>query len=251
MTFYEICFSPTGGTKAAADILTRDLSSESSFVDLTDYTLNDISLTKEDTAVIAVPSYGGRIPATAVQRMGKISGNGAKAILVCIYGNRAYEDTLIELQDVAEQAGFQVIAAVAAIAEHSIAPQFAAGRPDASDREKLCSFAEQIRKKLASGNTDTPSIPGNRPYKKAGGSGIIPKPSKNCVNCGLCAEKCPVQAIDKNNPADTDPKRCISCMRCVSICPYSARKVNRIMLAGVNKMLKKTCSERKNCELYL
>lgn len=165
MTFYEICFSPTGGTKAAADILTRDLSSESSFVDLTDYTLNDISLTKEDTAVIAVPSYGGRIPATAVQRMGKISGNGAKAILVCIYGNRAYEDTLIELQDVAEQ--------------------------------------------------------------------------------------CPVQAIDKNNPADTDPKRCISCMRCVSICPYSARKVNRIMLAGVNKMLKKTCSERKNCELYL
>ena len=72
-------------------------------------------------AVIAVPSYGGRVPGTAAGRLGAIRGNGARAVLVCVYGNRAYEDTLVELQDIAKQAGFRVTAAVAAVAEHSIA----------------------------------------------------------------------------------------------------------------------------------
>ena len=80
---------------------------------------------------------------------------------------------------------------------------------------------------------------------------MVPKPSKACVNCGLCAEKCPVQAIDLTNPKKVDSKTCISCMRCVSICPHSARKVNSIMLATAGAMLKKACSERKECELYI
>lgn len=77
------------------------------------------------------------------------------------------------------------------------------------------------------------------------------RPSKNCVKCGLCAKKCPVQAIDPDNPKEVDSKACISCMRCVSVCPHSARKVNGMMLAAVSAMLKKSCSERKKCELYI
>lgn len=198
-----------------------------------------------------MPSYGGRVPAVAVDRLGMVHGNGARAVLVCVYGNRAYEDTLVELEDAAKQAGFQVIAAVAAIAEHSIARQFAAGRPDAQDSAQLSDFAKQIQHKLSAADTSEPAIPGNRPYKKAGGAGMVPKATKECTNCGVCAAECPVQAIDKGNPKKVDEKACISCMRCITACPQGARKLNPVMLSAASLMLKKVCSERKKCELFL
>lgn len=253
MSMYEICFSPTGGTQKCAELLTRSLSEQFQTIDLTNphHNFEQDTLTAEDIAVIAVPSYGGRAPSVATERLTKIHANGARAVLLCVYGNRAYEDTLVELQDSAEQAGFQVIATVAAIAEHSIARQYAAGRPDAQDAAKLKEFAAEIRGKLEDKNTEKPSIPGNRPYKKEGAGGMVPKPTKDCTRCGVCAEKCPVQAIDKANPKEVDSKKCISCMRCIEVCPHSARKLNSVMLSTVGLALKKVCSDRKEPELYL
>lgn len=253
MKLYNIVFSPTGGTKKVADCLTSALEGEVTTVDLTDSKLDfdSISLTKEDAAVISVPSYGGRVPAVAVERLSQVHGSGARAVLVCVYGNRAYEDTLVELEDAAKHAGFQIIAAVAAVAEHSIARQFAAGRPDGTDTAQLSNFAKQIRLKLSENNLTEPAIPGNRPYKKAGGAGLVPKPTKECVRCGVCVQACPVQAIDKDDPKKVDDKACISCMRCISVCPHNARKANPVMLAAVGVALKKVCSERKECELFL
>lgn len=253
MKLYEICFSPTGGTRNVADCLSQALAQEIQSIDLTDrgVAFDGISLAEDDVAVIAVPSYGGRVPAPAVERLSKIKGDGARAILVCVYGNRAYEDTLIELQDTAQQAGFRVVAGIAAVAEHSIARQFAAGRPDETDRATLKEFAENIQTKLTQGDCSTPQIPGNRPYKKSGGAGLVPKPTKDCVKCGLCAQRCPVGAIDGADPGKVDHKACISCMRCVSVCPHGARKGNGVMLAAVNTMLKKACAQRKECELFL
>lgn len=253
MKLYNLVFSPTGGTKKVADLLTSALEGELITVDLTDskQDFDAVSLTQEDVAVISVPSYGGRVPAVAAERLSRVHGSGARAVLVCVYGNRAYEDTLMELEDVAKQAGFQVITAVAAIAEHSIARQFAAGRPDGKDAAQLSDFAKQIQHKLSENNLTEPVIPGNRPYKKAGGAGLIPKPTKECVCCGVCAQACPVQAIDKGNPKKVDEKACISCMRCISVCPHAARKANPIMLAAAGMALKKVCAERKDYELYL
>lgn len=253
MKLYSIVFSPTGGTQKVATVLTDALEGEVARVDLTDGKQNfpAVQLTQENVAVISVPSYGGRVPAVAVERLTKLNGQGARAILVCVYGNRAYEDTLVELEDAAKQAGFRVIAAVAAIAEHSIARQFAVGRPDAQDAKQLSDFARQIQAKLSAGDSTEPSIPGNRPYKKAGGTGMVPKPTKECTSCGVCAAECPVQAIDKKNPKKVDEKACISCMRCISVCPHSARKVSPVMLSAASLMLKKVCSERKDCELFL
>lgn len=253
MKLYDIVFSPTGGTQKVATLLTDALEGEAVHIDLTDskQDFDTIQLTQDDVAVISVPSYGGRVPAVAVERLMMLNGQGAWAVLVCVYGNRAYEDTLVELEDAAKQAGFQVIAAVSAVAEHSIARQFASGRPDAQDAQQLIAFAKQIQDKLSTGVLSEPAIPGNRPYKKAGGAAMVPKPTKECTNCGICAVKCPVQAIDKENPKKVDEKVCISCMRCVSVCPHSARKVNPVMLSAANLMLKKVCSDRKDCELFL
>lgn len=253
MKLYDIVFSPTGGTKKVSEFLTDALEGEKISVDLTDSKrdFGTVMLKRQDVAVISVPCYGGRVPAIAVERLAMMQGRGARAVLVCVYGNRAYEDTLVELEDAAKQAGFRVVAAVAAIAEHSIARQFAHGRPDAQDKEQLTVFASRIQAKLSEQNSSEPDLPGNRHYKKAGAVGLVPKPTKKCNRCGVCAEACPVQAIDKNNPKKVDDKACISCMRCVALCPNDARKVNPVLLAAVGLALKKVCSERKDCELFL
>ena len=253
MKIYEFHFSPTGGTKKTADILTEKLASEIKSFDLTDncFDFSEISLKKDDIAVIAVPSYGGRVPEPAARRISTLKGNGARAVLLCVFGGRAYEDTLVELHDTAKSSGFRIIAAVSAIAEHSIVHHMAAGRPDTQDQTSLAGFSEKILEKISSGNITEPSIPGNRPYKKRGVIAMTPMPNSSCTKCGLCAEKCPVQSIDKKDPAKLNTDTCISCMRCVYICPHSAREANAAMISKVERMLKKVCSERKECELFI
>ncbi|HJA91659.1 MAG TPA: EFR1 family ferrodoxin [Candidatus Eisenbergiella merdipullorum] len=254
MNIVQIVFSPTGGTQKVADIITGEWGKPVRKIDLSDAKtdFSAISLDQEDLAVIAVPSFGGRVPALAAQRLGELHGNGAECVAVCVYGNRAYEDTLIELNDAAVQSGFRVIAGIAAIAEHSIMHQYATGRPDAQDQEELKGFAKKILDKVSAGPADlsAPQILGNHPYKKAGGAGLVPKADHNCNGCGLCAQKCPAQAISVENPRETDSKKCISCMRCVEICPQSARKVNSAMVAVAALAIKNACSVRKDNELF-
>ena len=97
MANYCITFSPTGGTNRVADILCGALHPHWIQVDLMEERILD---TKEtDVCLVAVPSFGGRVPDLAVQRLRGIT-DKAKTIMVCVYGNRAYEDTLVELQDI-------------------------------------------------------------------------------------------------------------------------------------------------------
>lgn len=255
MRVVQIMFSPTGGTQKVADMITEEWGQPVETIDLTDPKMDfdAVCLEQETVAVIAVPSFGGRVPALAAERLEKIHGNGARCVIVCVYGNRAYEDTLVELSDIAITCGFQVISEVAAIAEHSIMHQYATGRPDEQDKKELQGFSIKILNKLDSNPSDAPAVevPGNRPYKKAGGAGLIPKADHTCNMCGLCAEKCPAQAISTENPRETDSKKCISCMRCVSICPQSARKVNAAMVSVAALAIKKACSERKSNKLFI
>ncbi len=248
MNAVEIIFSPTGGTEKVAHIIGKQWSEKPAIIDLTDAKadFSKCEITEQDMVLIAMPSFGGRAPAAAIKRLKQIAGNGAKCTLVCVYGNRAYEDTLVEMEDAAKECGFQVAAAIAAVAEHSIMPQYAAGRPDAADQKQLTDYANQIADKAGI----VSAIPGNRPYKKAGGAGLVPKPDKSCVKCGACAETCPVQAIDPVN-FTADSKACISCMRCMKQCPKNARKVNGLMVSAAALAIKNACSVRKENELFL
>lgn len=253
MIIKEIIFSPTGGTKAVADILARDLGGEPFIMDLTarfaDY--EQVTLSDEDVVIIAMPCYCGRVPVLAAERFKHINGNGARAVIVAVYGNRAYDDQLVEMLDLAQDAGFQVIAAVEAVAEHSIVRAYAAGRPDVDDAAVLRGFAKDIAGKLARHDDSQPHVPGNRPYKEGPCGGMVPQANEQCVHCGTCVETCPTGAIDPENIETADPARCISCMRCIAICPTQARSIDAKKLAGLTEHLREVCSVRKAPVLYM
>ena len=247
--FYEITFSPTGGTKKSADLLSVAWS-EKTGIDLMkrqdDFT--KYAFTAEDICLVAVPSFGGRVPAIATERLQMMQGGGAKAILVVVYGNRAYEDTFVDLEDTLKDRGFVPVGGAAVVAEHSIFREFAAGRPDADDETQLKEWSEKLKAKAEQGGEIT--FPGNRPYKKYGAIPMAPK-AKTCQMCGKCASICPVGAIPADKPNETDTEKCITCMACVATCPMQARSVNPVALAGAKAMLKKALSGRKENELFL
>lgn len=171
---------------------------------------------------------------------------------VAVYGNRAFEDALLELEDVLLAAGFRCPAGVAALAEHSIVRQVAAGRPDGADQAQLRDFGAQIRCHLAENGGEQPvKVPGNRPYRPSGAVPMRPTAGEDCSGCGLCAEKCPVGAIPAENVKSVDQAQCISCMRCVAVCPGGVRRPDPAALAAVEAKLTALCKVRRENQLFL
>lgn len=253
MKIHEITFSPTGGTKRVADCLCGALGTDRLWTDLCAerQTAHDVAAEAGDVAVIAMPVFAGRVPQLAVKRLQRLHGRGMRCVVVAVYGNRAFEDALVEMQDAAGAAGFRVVAAVAAVAEHSIARTYAAGRPDAADCEQLAAFAHDIARKLEATAPDAPlPLPGNRPYKAYSVAGPFPEAGSGCTACGTCSEACPAGAIPADRPAEVDRTLCISCMRCVSVCPVQARGIGAVV-AALTERLRPVCSVRRANELFL
>ena len=166
-----VYFSPTGGTRKAAYIIGKEIDPQATEIDITDHTRqqNSYELNGEDILLVAVPVYGGRVPSVAIDRLKRITGYNTPAILVVVYGNRDYDDALLELKTTMESNGFQTVACIACIAEHSIMRVYAKGRPDSDDETILKNFSEQIKTKLVqlkNGESFTEiQVKGNADYK--------------------------------------------------------------------------------------
>lgn len=247
-----MAFSPTGGTNRVLEVLAKAFTVDAR-IDLTQQEdWQGFSFCEDDVCLIGMPSYGGRAPAVALERLRQFKGGGARAVLVAVYGNRDFEDSLLEMKDVLLEGGFRPVAAVSAVAEHSIMRQYASGRPDQRDCQMLRQFSEDIRKDLDKyPDKKEVCVPGHRPYRIYKGVPLKPKAGKACVSCGLCAAKCPVGAIPKEAPNTTKRDVCISCMRCVGLCPSHARHVNPLMVRVAALSLKKECGVKKENQLYL
>lgn len=255
-----ISFSPTNGTKKVLEAIADGISSQT--VDFLDLTLID-SLPPEqkeivaDLVLIGTPVYAGRVPLTAVERLEKLTAKNVPAIIVVVYGNRAYGDALLELNDIAIKCGFKPIAAGAFIAEHSFSTEeylIAKARPDAEDLHKAKEFGKNIVEKFtAIQETNSLKVAGNFPYKERGGSlGVAPETDKDlCIDCKECVVVCPTSAIPAADPTITDASKCILCCACVKVCPVSARKVTHPNLVALAKRLYDNCQIRIEPEMFM
>ncbi|MCD7900135.1 MAG: EFR1 family ferrodoxin [Bacteroides sp.] len=245
-----VYFSATKTTRKIVRTITHQFTGKINEYDITQSSLaENIIIGSENLLLVGVPVYAGRIPAIAIDALNRFKGNNTPAVIICVYGNRDYDDALLEMKDLVENNGFKVISAAAFIAQHSIFPKVGQNRPDEKDFIKIDEFGTKTAGILKS-ITDITTLPdlevkGNRPYKTPGKIPLQPKGDKKCIECGTCVKRCPVKAIPTDNPRKTEKDLCISCGRCIVVCPQKARHYGGLLykLAG-NKFIKAN-SERK------
>ncbi len=228
-------FSPTGGTKKAGEAIASEIAESVNAINLAEKTVHAPA---SDVVVVAVPVFGGRIPALVSERLGQLKGMGKKAVTAVVYGVRAYEDALLELSDVMTDCGFEIIASAALIAQHSIVPEVGAGRPDAADIAEIRQFAKRVLNAIENGKTGTVTVPGNHPYKESMKSSAGPVSLPSCGGCGFCASVCPTDAIAVTKEGVvTDNEKCMMCMACVAKCPTQSRILPPPVQDGLNQKL--------------
>lgn len=252
-----VYFSPTGSTQSVLRVAAKSFNTEITEHDLTDYTAREVQLAFEtdDFVIFGFPVYGGRVPETFRDRLNGIKGRRTAAALIATYGNREYEDALLEMKDIAKSNGFLPIGAAAVVTEHSVIRSIAAGRPDAKDRAFLEDFCSELRKKIAAISSEENfaeiMVPGKKPYRRYMKLPMAPVVTSSCTACGLCAKRCPVGAISEQNSRKTDKKVCIGCMRCVRVCPKKARHLPKLKMAVGKFYLSSAERIRKEPEMYL
>lgn len=225
-----IYFSPTGTSKRGCVAIAGALQAGAEEIDVTiGKEAHKREFTKEDLVVFGAPVYGGRVFKGLKERLKEIKGQKTPCVITVTYGNRDYDDALLELADIAIAQGFLPIAGAALIGEHTFG-RIQVGRPNEKDITEDIAFAQKILAKLQAKNITSLQLPGNRPYVHGEEGmrhvGFIPSTDENCTNCGLCAQECPEGAIDRGDYSKIDEIKCISCFRCIRICPVHAKKMD-------------------------
>lgn len=254
-TAHAIYFSPTGMTKTYVRLVAGKLGIPVAERDLTgpDWDDSPLQVGCNEIAVLGAPVFSGRIPAPAAERFRRIKGRGGPAIIMTSYGNRAYDDALLELSDLAQENGFKVAGAAAPVGRHSLLPHNAADRPDARDITEAEKFAEACLEKLKKTPLEKlplPDVGGNRPYKEVAPSPWLPYGSDNCDKCRVCVKLCPVGAIPSEDPKSTTAA-CFKCGRCLRVCPRGARKIPDEVFAVMRARIDPLASGHKPSHWFL
>lgn len=246
-----IFFSPRGSTAKIARFIADRLSPSIRTIDLLRDPLEEpLSFSSEEAVVVAMPVYVGRIPTVCPPLLAKLQGNNTPAIAVTAYGNRHYDDALLELTDLLKERGFVVAGAAALPARHSIFQSIAAGRPDEADWAKLEAFATKWAAAIEGGAAGGTEIPGRDPYRPHHGLPIKISVNSKCHRCGACATVCPADAIPAEHPHTTDHENCIRCTACIAVCPQGARAFRGFKFWMGERVFKKKCALRREPEFF-
>lgn len=238
-------FSPTNGTKKIVKSIAQSINADYDEFDITlpQNRVNKITFSSDDLVIIGMPTYAGRVPKLLHNYLNGITGQDTLAVFIATYGNRDYEDALLEHYDIFTSKGFIGLGAAAFVTEHSSTNKLAAGRPDADDLKAASDFGREISKRLkeitSEDDLKTLSLPGNRPYvvKNIAMPVMVPETNKKCVTCGICAEHCPVSAINFSDCRTIDPSKCIKCNSCVKRCPLNAKSITHEAYVNMQNML--------------
>ena len=243
-------FSPSGTTAATVKILAEAWGDTTRLYDITTSQAPDIKFEPDDIVLIAAPVYAGRIPEPALEHLSTLRGNGCKAIVAVVYGNRNYDDALLEFCDFAVNQGLRPVAAAAFIGQHCIFPRVGAGRPDDADRMRIKKFAALAAEAVRNNSIlDLTRVKGARPYRKPGSVPLHPKTDRKlCNGCGICAAECPTGAIPKDKPYKTIADKCITCCRCINVCPQDARSFKGLLYKMAGHKFVKSNSSRRDAE---
>lgn len=252
-----IYFSATGTTRKVAETIGQTISTRKSNRNLLLQPLvEETAIPAETLTIVAMPVYNGRLPALCSQSLAHLKGNKTPAMAVVVYGNREYDDGLLELKNQLETNGFIVIGAAAFIARHSIFPEVATERPDENDLKVIGDFAKRCLEKLDSLASPADLAPleikGHFPYKELKSVPMKPSSGDNCSLCGTCADICPVQAITLTDVSTrTDESLCISCGACISVCPDESRQYRGADYEKFRGKFIERFSQRKEPELFV
>ncbi len=239
---WAVWFSATGTTEKVVTAVAKDIAAKLN-VPFESHSFNtpaarkqELNFSADELVVLGVPVYAGRVPNLILPYVqGSIHAQGALAVPVVLYGNRNFDDGLMELRNVMRDNGFKPIAAGAFVGEHSFSTTLGAGRPDAEDMALAAALAEKAVERVQSGCEELVSVEGCdpiRPYytpRDRNGDPIkdflkakpVTDPDK-CVSCGTCAVLCPMGSIDPEDFSNVAGK-CIKCCACVKKCPMGAK----------------------------
>lgn len=256
-------FSPTGTTEAAVRGIVRGLAASS--VEIVDITLPEqrkqpLCTKGEDLLIVGVPVYMGRVPALINDWLNVIEAHNTPTVCVVVYGNRVFDDALLELRNILKDRGCIPFAGAAYIGEHSFscpdAPT-AQGRPNTEDLEHADAFGRQILEKLQSVTSSSElsevSVPGNYPYGGATELWDVDFIAVDdaCIQCGLCAKVCPAGAVDPEDSTAIEPKKCITCCACLKKCPQNARTMKPGPVQDARERLANLFREPKQPECFI
>lgn len=262
-------FSATGTTKKVVGQIGNRIVEKDKKMTLNeiDFTLpesreKEIEFSEDDLVIVGVPVYAGRVPNVLLKYLNTINGSGALAAAVVVYGNRNYDDALIELRDILQTNEFKVIAGAAFIGEHAFSYILAKDRPDERDMKIVKDFADKIYEKIAAkSNMETITVKGNTPYRKyympkdeRGNLQDIrkvkPKTNDNCIDCKICAKVCPMGSIDYDDVSRLNGI-CIKCNACVKNCPSDAKYFDDHKYLRHKRELEIDFEERREPEIFV
>ena len=258
-----IYFSPTGTTQKVLESVAEGIAVKD--IEYINLTLPEgaqpvIFPFSEELVIIGAPVYGGRLPVYAINRLKQFKANKTFAVIIVVYGNRDFEDALLELKNLAIELGFNPVAGGAFIGEHSFASKdapIANGRPDRLDVKKAIDFGAKVKDKLtALQSLDAQidlEIPGKFPYKAPKTKTITVSPvtiEDACTVCGTCAGVCPTAAISINERVETNIALCIRCCACIKGCPEEARVIEDEMWKKIANWLNENCRARKEPQIF-
>lgn len=246
------CFSPSGRSKNILDTAMLEFNGEKEYIDLFKREELEIhNYDEKDLVIINLPVFAGRIPNIAREKLKNIKGKNTPAIAMVSYGNRDYEDSLLELTDLLKEQGFKILGAGAFISRHSIFLEVANNRPDNKDKEIIRNFISKCNNKLNNNIFNNLVIKGSRPYKEPKLIPLMPTGDESCIECGDCVEICPVYAISLDDPRETDKEKCINCTACIYTCPNGSRNYHMEIYENVYEKFKIDNGKRKEPEIFI